>query len=69
MNVIAVLLIALGIVAFAYGGFSYKSHEKLIDAGPVEVTREKTNRVRLPPVVGGAAIAAGLGILVLGRRH
>ncbi len=70
MKLLAALLIVLGVVAFAYGGFSYKTEDKVIDAGPIEVTREKTNRVPLPPVVGGLAVAAGIGMLLVGgRKH
>lgn len=69
MRVLAALLIVLGIVALAYGSFSYKTEETLIDAGPVEVTTERTNRVSLPPILGGVAIAAGIGMLVFGRKH
>lgn len=69
MKVLAAVLIVLGIVALAYGGFSYTSEETLIDAGPVEVTREETNRVPLPPILAGVAVAAGIGMLVLGRKH
>lgn len=69
MKVLAILLIVLGVVAFAYGGFSYKSKETVIDAGPVEVTAEKTHRVPLPPVLGAVAVAAGVGMLVLDRKH
>jgi len=69
VRILAALLIVLGVVVFAYGGFSYKSEETLIDAGPVEVTTEKTNRIPLPPVLGVAAVAAGVGMLVLGWKH
>jgi len=69
MRVLAALLIVLGVVAFAYGGFSYKSEETLIDAGSVEVTTERTKRIPLPPVVGVAALATGIGMLVLGRKR
>lgn len=69
MKILAVLLIVVGIAAFAYGGFSFKSRETVIDAGPIEVTREETKRVPLPPIVGGLAVAAGVGMLIVGRKH
>lgn len=69
MRIVALVLIAIGILAFLYGGFSYTSREKVIDAGPVEVTTEKTRRVPLPPVFGGVAIVAGVGMLLLDRKR
>ena len=68
VKILGILLIVLGVVAFAYGGFSFKTEETVIDAGPLEITREKTNRFPLPPIVGGVAIAAGIGMLVFGRK-
>ena len=69
VRILAALLIVLGVISVAYGGFQYTSEKTLIDAGPLEVTTEETNRVPLPPVIGGAAIAAGIGMLVLGRKR
>lgn len=39
---IGVILIAIGIVAFAYQGISYKIREKVVDIGPIHMTAEKT---------------------------
>ena len=64
----AIILIALGLVALAYQGFSFTSKEKIIDLGPIEVTREKTNSLPLPPIVGGLALVGGVALLVLGGK-
>ena len=36
MKLIGVLLIVLGIVALAVGGFSYTKREKVLDIGPIQ---------------------------------
>lgn len=69
MRIIGALLIALGILAFVYGGFTFTTKKKVIDAGPVEVTSDKTHRVLVPPVLGGLALAAGVGILAFGHKR
>ena len=69
MKAIAAVLIVLGIFAFAVGSFSYTKKEKVLDAGPVEVTTERTKRVPIPPVLGGLAIVAGVGMLLIDRKH
>jgi hypothetical protein len=69
VRLVAVLLVVVGLAALAYGGFSYTREKTLIDAGPLEVTTEETNRVPLPPVLGVVAIAAGVGMLVLNRKR
>ena len=66
--IIAILLIALGIVAFAYQGITYTTREKVVDLGPIQVTAEKTKTFPLPPVVGAIAIVGGIVLLVMGSR-
>jgi hypothetical protein len=66
--IIAIVLIALGIVAFAYQGITYTTREKVVDVGPIHMTAEKTKTIPLPPILGALAIAGGVVLLVVGRR-
>ncbi|MCJ7602905.1 MAG: DUF3185 domain-containing protein [Desulfobulbaceae bacterium] len=68
-TVLAVILIALGIVVFAYQGISYTTREKVIDLGPIQMTAEKTRTLPLPPIVGGICLVGGIVLLVLGRKN
>jgi hypothetical protein len=52
----------------AYHGFSYATRDKVVDAGPVQVTAEREHTVWIPPVGGGVGVAAGVALLVLGGR-
>ena len=65
---IAALLIILGIAAFAYQGISYRTREKVVDLGPVQVTAERTKTIPMPPILGAVAIVGGIALLVLGTR-
>ena len=67
-TVIAIILIIVGIVAFAYQGITYTSKEKVIDLGPVQVTAEKTRTFPLPPIVGGIALVGGILLLLVGNK-
>ncbi len=67
-TLIAIILIAIGIVAFAYQGITYTTKEKVVDLGPVEVTAEETKRIPLPPVVGGIALVGGIVLLIIERK-
>jgi hypothetical protein len=64
-----VLLIVLGVLSLAYGGFSFTRREKVVDIGPIQATAERHERVPLPPILGGAAILGGVGLLVAGSRR
>jgi uncharacterized membrane protein YidH (DUF202 family) len=66
--IIAVLLIAIGIIAFAYQGISYTTTEKAIDLGPLQVRAEKTHTLPLPPIVGGIALVGGILLLFTGSK-
>lgn len=67
-TVLAVILIVLGIVALAYQGITYKTTEKAIDLGPIQVTAEKTHTIPLPPILGGIALVGGILLLITSGR-
>lgn len=67
MKLIGVVLIIVGIVALVYGGISFTRQDTVIDAGPIEVTAEKEERLPISPIVGGVLLATG-AVLVLRRR-
>lgn len=64
-TLLAIILIAVGIVAFAYQGITYTTREKAIDLGPVQVMTEKTRTRPLPPIVGAIALVGGIMLLVM----
>ncbi|MBU1565674.1 MAG: DUF3185 domain-containing protein [Proteobacteria bacterium] len=65
---VAIMLIALGIFAFAYQGFNYTTRENVVDIGPLKVTAEKTKTLPLPPIVGAIALIGGIVLLVVGSK-
>jgi hypothetical protein len=65
---IGIILIVIGIFAFAYQGFSYTTREKVVDLGPIHMTAEKTRTIPLPPIVGGIALVGGILVLAVGRK-
>ena len=65
---LAIVLIVLGVAALAYQGFTYTTRETVIDLGPIHATADRQKTVPLPPIVGIAAVAAGVALLVLGSR-
>jgi hypothetical protein len=66
--IIAIILIVLGIAAFAYQGITYTTREKVVDLGPIQMTAEKTNTIPLPPILGAIALVGGIVLLVVGGR-
>jgi len=66
-KMIGIILVAFGLLVLVWGGFSFKTREKVIDIGPIEATREKTHHVPIAPLAGAVAVAAGVGLLVVRR--
>jgi len=67
-SLIGIILIVIGIVAFAYQGITYTTREKVVDLGPIQVTADKTKTLPLPPIVGGIALVGGIVLLVVGSK-
>lgn len=63
-TLLAMLLIAFGIAAFTYEGFTYKTREKAVDLGSLQVTTERTRNIPVSPIVGIIAIAGGIMLLM-----
>ncbi|HEY8551521.1 MAG TPA: hypothetical protein VIL35_16300 [Vicinamibacterales bacterium] len=68
LRIVGLILIVLGLVALATGGFSFTREEKVLDVGPIEATAERRERIPLPPLLGGAALAGGIVLLIVGSR-
>jgi len=67
--IIAIVLIAIGVVSLAYQGITYTTREKIVDLGPIKATADKKHTVPLPPILGGLALAGGVVLLVVGARR
>ena len=63
-----IVLLVLGLAALAYQGFTYTTHETVLDIGPIHATTDREKTVPLPPILGVVAIAGGVGLLVMGLR-
>lgn len=60
---IGVLLIALGVIGVAHGGFTY-AYDDPIDIGPIHTSIERRKTVPISPIAGGVCLVAGVGLLV-----
>jgi hypothetical protein len=68
-GIIGLILIVVGIVILAYGGFAkFTTKENVAKLGPLEVNKENEHRVPIGPIVGGVCIVGGVLMLVTGRN-
>jgi hypothetical protein len=68
LALVGVLLIAIGLLALVYQGITYTSRETLIDIGPLHATADRQKTLTLPPVLGIAAVAGGVVLVIAGMR-
>ena len=64
MKALGMALVVLGVLALAYGGFSWTRKDKVVDVGPIEITTNKRESVALPPIAGGLMLVGGLALLM-----
>ena len=67
-GIIGVILIAIGIIALAYGGITYTKREKVIDAGPLQVSANREKTIPFPPILGGICLVGGIVLVLAGNK-
>ena len=66
--IFVILLIAVGVIAFAYQGIPYRTADESVDLGPVTIAAERPRTLPLPPIVVAVALVGGVVLLFLNRR-
>jgi hypothetical protein len=52
-----------------YSGFTYKKREKVVDAGPLQISADKEKTVNWPPYAGGFLVVGGVILLATGNKR
>jgi len=67
-GILGIILIVIGIVALAYGGFTYTKREKVVDLGPLKVSADREKTIPLPPILGALCLVGGVVLVVVGNK-
>lgn len=65
---IGLILCVVGVIGLVWGGLTYTTEEKVVDIGPIEITKEKKRKIPFPPIVGAVALVAGLVVLGTSKK-
>jgi hypothetical protein len=65
---LGIILVVVGLVGLAWGGFTYTTRQKVVDIGPIHASRDETHTIPLPPIAGAIALIGGVALLVAGNR-
>ncbi len=64
-----IVLIVLGCLGLAYGGFSYTKETTQVKLGPIELKVQEKENVNVPLIVSAGAVVLGVFLLVaIGRK-
>lgn len=62
------VLAVLGIIMMVYTGFSFVTKEKVVDLGPLEISKEKKNPVSWSPILGVVLLVGGIIVIARDKK-
>jgi len=68
MRILAIVLVAVGVIALLVPSVTFFTRERVADAGFFSIELSKPHTIILNSMVGGIALIAGILIFVLTRR-
>lgn len=68
MRTFGIVLIVIGLIMLFVPGLDFTTREKVIDAGPIQVTADKKNEISWPTYAGGVVAAVGLVLVVAAKK-
>jgi hypothetical protein len=68
-QIVAIVLIALGVLGLVYGSFSYTKEKHEAKIGPLQFSVTEKETINVPVWAGIGAIGIGVILLVTGRKR
>jgi uncharacterized membrane protein len=65
---IGIVLIIAGVVMLIWTGFTYTKKEKIVDAGPLQISADRQKTVNWPPYLGGILLIGGIVIVATAKK-
>lgn len=67
-KILGIVLLALGLLALVYGGFTYTKESHQVELGPIELEAKEREDVDVPKWIGIALVVGGVVLLALPKR-
>ncbi len=67
-RLIGIVLIVLGGLGLAFGGFSYTKETTGVKLGPLELKVQERERINIPLIASAGAILAGIVLLAMNKK-
>jgi hypothetical protein len=68
MKILSFVLIVAGILMLLFNTFSFTTREKVLDAGPIQISADKENEVNWPSYAEGIVLVAGVVLLLVDQK-
>lgn len=68
MKTLGIVLAVIGLMMMIYTGFNYVTKEKVVDLGPIEISKEKNHPVQWSPIVGVVLLVGGIVVIVISKK-
>jgi TRAP-type C4-dicarboxylate transport system permease small subunit len=68
LRTVGIVLIVLGALGLAYGGFSYTKETHKAEIGSLKLSVQEKDRVNVPQWAGLGSILVGVVLLVAGKK-
>jgi hypothetical protein len=68
MKTAGIIILIVGLLMTLYTGFTYVTKEKVVDLGPLEITKNNEHAINWQPYVGIGVMVFGGAVLLLSRK-
>ena len=68
MKNVGILVIIIGALMIIYTGFTFVTKEKVIDAGPIQISKEEKHPVEWSPIVGVILVISGVAMVTINKK-
>ncbi len=68
MKTAGIVVIIVGILMLVFTNINFTTEKKVVDLGPLEINKKENNTIGWPVWMGGAAIAAGIALIIADRK-
>jgi hypothetical protein len=67
-TIIGIVLVIIGVIGFAIGGFSFTHEKQDAKIGPLNIEHKETSTVPIPPILSGIALVGGIALVIVGAK-
>ena len=65
---IGIIVLVAGIAMLIWSGFTYTKKEKIIDAGPIQISADRQKTVSWPPYAGVLLVVGGIVLIATAKK-